>query len=128
MSRPAPILSGGGSERASFGDLSISKFLDKASPLLMLHCANGARINTADLVVSKQVGDKSSIEYIKIRLENIMVTSVSTSASDGGDPPTEDVTLNFSKITFIYTPQDPNTGAPGTPIEFSWDIARNEPG
>ena len=120
---------GGGAGKANFQDLSIVKYVDKASPLLMLQCANGGIIPMAELFVRKAGGaDGGGLEYIKIRMENILVTSVSTGGSGGEDRLTENVTLNFSKFTYIYTPQNPDTGAGGAPIEFSWDIALNTEG
>jgi len=42
----------------------------------------------------------------------------------GDDRVTENVTLNFSKMSLDYVPQD-NKGAPGTAIPMTWDIAAN---
>jgi type VI secretion system secreted protein Hcp len=117
---------GGGTGKANFQDLSFVKYVDKASPLLMLSCANGAPVPMAELVVRKAGAEP--VEYIKIRMENILVSSVSTGGSGGEDRLTENVTLNFSKFTYIYTPQDPGTGAGGPPVEFSWDIVLNKEG
>jgi len=44
--------------------------------------------------------------------------------SGGEDRLTENVTLNFSKVSLDYVPQD-DKGAPVTSIPMSWDIAAN---
>jgi type VI secretion system secreted protein Hcp len=102
--------------------LSFTKYVDKASPKLMLSCCNGKHYDTALLTVRK-AGEKP-VEYIKIKLTEVLVTSVSTGGSGGEDRLTENVTLNFSKVHVDYTPQD-EKGAAGTAIPMSWDIAAN---
>lgn len=106
----------------SFADLSLTKWVDKSSPILMLQCAQGSHIPTATLTVRK--AGNNPLEYIKIELQDILVTSVSTGGSGGEDRLTENVTLNFRKIKVIYTEQD-DTGKPAGQTEFSWDIATN---
>ena len=44
--------------------------------------------------------------------------------SGGEDRLTENVTLNFSKVSLDYVPQD-DKGSPGTAIPMIWDIATN---
>ena len=60
----------------------------------------------------------------KIKLTEVLITSISTGGSGGEDRLTENVTLNFSKVHFDYTPQD-DKGAAGTAIPMQWDIAAN---
>jgi type VI secretion system secreted protein Hcp len=57
-------------------------------------------------------------------MEEVLITSVSTGGSGGEDRLTENVTLNFAKVTFKYTPQTP-TGGEGTPLPMIYDIAAN---
>jgi type VI secretion system secreted protein Hcp len=90
---------GGGAGKVSFQDLTITKYVDKSTPNLMKACSTGAPIPGAVLIVRKAGADP--IEYLVIRMENILVTSVSTGGSGGEDRLTENVTLNFSKIHTI---------------------------
>ena len=64
------------------------------------------------------------MEYLKIKMEEILVTAVSTGGSGGEDRLTENVSLNFRKFTTTYTPQS-EKGAAGTPVDFTYDIAAN---
>ena len=57
-------------------------------------------------------------------MEVILITAVSTGGSGGEDRLTENVTLNFSKVSLDYVPQD-DKGSPGTAIPMIWDIATN---
>ena len=67
------------------------------------------------------------VEYVKIKMEDVLITSVSTGGSGGEDRLTENVSLNFAKVSVDYTPQK-DDGSPGTAIPYSWDIAANVKG
>ena len=53
-----------------------------------------------------------------------MITAVSTGGSGGEDRLTENVTLNFAKIEWSYTPQS-EKGAAGNPMPGGWNVAEN---
>src|SRR5262245_20508654 len=113
---------GGGAGKVNVQDLSFTKWVDSSSPKLMLACCNGKHYDEAFLTVRK-AGEKP-VEYIKIKLTEVLVTSVSTGGSGGEDRLTENVTLNFAKVNVDYIPQD-DKGAAGTAIPMTWDIAAN---
>jgi type VI secretion system secreted protein Hcp len=113
---------GAGSGKVNVQDLSFTKYVDSASPKLMLACCNGKHYDEAMLTVRK-AGEKP-VEYIKIKMSEVLVTSLSTGGSGGEDRLTENVTLNFAKVNVDYTPQD-DKGSAGTAIPMSWDIAEN---
>ena len=112
--------SGGGAP--SFYDLSLSHALDKASPVLMLKCAQGATIATAVLTCRTLSGAKPVPFYV-IRLTNVKVTSVAVAGSGGGDRPTENFTLSFESIEWEYTPFNSN-GSTGQSIKTKWDLPK----
>lgn len=114
---------GGGAGKAAFQDLSVTKWVDSGSVTLMQCCAKGTHIATGQLIVRK-AGD-TPLEYIKLELKEILVSSVSTGGSGGEDRLTENVSLNFREWKMTYTPQT-DTGAAGTAIEFGFNIAKNE--
>lgn len=114
---------GGGAGKVNVNDISVTKYIDKSSPALMIHTSNGKHIPKALLTVRK-AGEKP-LEYLKIEMEDIMITSVSTGGSGGEDRLTENVTLNFSKVKVMYTEQTKD-GSAGAAPEYSWDIAANE--
>jgi type VI secretion system secreted protein Hcp len=115
---------GGGSGKANVQDLSFTKYVDASSHALLGAVSTGEHFPTANLVVRKAAGKDAVIEYIKIDMEEVLITSVSTGGSGGEDRLTENVTLNFAKVTYKYTPQTP-TGAAGTPLPMIYDIAAN---
>jgi len=118
----AHVLGGAGCGKVDVQDLSFSKYVDSASPKLMKACCSGAHFANALLTVRKAGG--TPVEYIKIKMEEVFISSVSTGGSGGEDRLTENVSLNFAKVNVDYTPQDAK-GAAGTAIPFGWDIAAN---
>lgn len=115
---------GGGAGKANFQDLSVTKWVDTGSVTLMQHCAKGTHISDGELVVRK-AGDKP-LEYIKLKIKEILVSSISTGGSGGEDRLTENVTLNFREWKMTYTPQT-KTGGAGGAVEFGYNIAKNAP-
>ncbi|WP_428649248.1 Hcp family type VI secretion system effector [Roseibium sp.] len=116
--------SGSGSGKVHFQDLSITKYVDKSTPVLLQHISTGKHIAKGTLFVRKAAGD-SPLEYIKLDMKDIIVTNVSTGGSGADDRITESVTLNFGEYKYIYTEQKPD-GSKGAAPEFAWDIAANE--
>lgn len=116
---------GGGAGKANVQDLSFTKYTDAASHALLLSSSNGTHIPKANLVVRKAGGKGAPIEYIKIEMTEVLITSVSCGGSGGEDRLTENVTLNFAKVKYEYTPQKPD-GTPDTTKEMIYDIAAND--
>lgn len=118
------VLGGGGSGKVSVQDLSVTKYIDKASPNLIKFCCNGGHITKATLTVRK-AGGNEAVEYLIIEMEEVLVSSVGTGGSGGEDRLTENVTLNFAKFKLKYQPQDQTGAKKGGPIPAGWDIAKN---
>jgi type VI secretion system secreted protein Hcp len=114
--------SGGGAGKVNVQDLSFTKWVDKASPLLMLFCSNGKHVPTATLVVRK--AGETPVEYITIKMIDVIVTSVSTGGSGGEDRLTENVSLNFATVNFDYIEQKAD-GSEGDKPSYKWKIAEN---
>jgi type VI secretion system secreted protein Hcp len=113
---------GGGAGKVAVHDISITKFVDKASPALMLNCCGGKHIKEG-LITVRKAGEKP-VEYLKIKLNDIIVSGVQA-AGHGSDLLTENVTLNFAKFHVEYTEQAADgTGKPGG--EMGWDVKANQ--
>ncbi len=112
---------GGGTGKVHVHDISITKFVDKATPALMLFCCNGKHIPNG-LITVRKAGEKP-VEYLKIKLVDILISGVQE-AGHGGDLLTENVTLNFGKFHVEYLGQAADgTGKPGG--EMGWDVKAN---
>ena len=115
---------GGGAGKVNVQDISVTKWVDKASPNLMKYCCNGKHFKEALLTVRK-AGEKP-LEYIKIKLNDLIISSVSTGGSGGEDRLTENVTLNFGKVGFEYQPQKADGSKDGGAIPMVWNIKENK--
>jgi len=125
VSTPTATTGGGGAGgRAIFSGLTVSKPLDKATPLLYQNCAAATPIASAVLTLCQAGGDQN--EIYRITLRDLVITSVQTGGASGADLATESVTLSFSRIEWRYVPYDA-TGKPGTPVVGSWNIPANTP-
>lgn len=119
MSNPATFTTGGiGSGKVNIQDLSLTKWVDKASPLLMLGCSTGKHYPSAVLSIRK-VG--ATTDFMKITLTDVLVTSLSTGGSGGEDRLTENITLAFTKVKVEYSQQRPD-GSYLPPVSYEWDL------
>jgi type VI secretion system secreted protein Hcp len=100
--------SGGNPEKSTLGICLSQNGWIKASPKLFLACCSWQHFKDATLVVRK-AGEKP-VEYLK---DMVLVSSIQpTGSGRGDDRVTENVTLNFPKVSLDYVPQD-DKGAPG---------------
>jgi type VI secretion system secreted protein Hcp len=119
----AHVGGGAGAGKVNVQDLSFTKYVDASSHALMLACSSGDHIGEATLVVRK--AGKEPLEYIKLTLTDLLVSSISTGGSGGEDRLTENVSLNFAKFKYEYTPQKPD-GTGDAPKIAGWDIPANK--
>ena len=113
---------GGGAGKASFQDLHFTTRMSKASPVLMLGTATGQHFKEAILVARKSGGDQQ--EFMTIKLTDVMVSSYQTGGSSS-DVPTDQVSLNFTKIEFEYKPQRAD-GTLDAPVKAGYDLKLNK--
>jgi type VI secretion system secreted protein Hcp len=110
--------SGGGAGKAVSQDFHFAAPVSKASPNLMLACATGRHFPLATLTCRK-AGGTSQVEFLKIKLSDVLVSSYQTGgAAEGEAPVPEDAfSLNFVKIDFLYT-----VARTGEQVETSFDF------
>jgi len=111
---------GSGAGKVAIQDLTITHYVDTSSTDLLKHLTTGKHIDEGLLTVRKAGGN--ALEYLKIKMTQVMVTHISNGGGAGQDRVTENVTLNFRKFTQTYTPQDDKGNAKAS-SEFTWDIA-----
>jgi type VI secretion system secreted protein Hcp len=104
-------------------DISITKYVDKASPLLMLGCSKATSYSTVTLGVRK--AGTTGRDYLVITLTDAIVTSVTSGGSSGEDRFAESITLAFAKVKLEYYEQKPDGSYNSTPVTYTWNIATN---
>lgn len=108
-------------------ECSISKSMDSASTDLAKKAISGSSCGTAEIKFVETIegdGNKPFNQvYLWFKLDNAFIKTWSVSG-DGDDRPTEDVTLWYNKIAFVYYPTpDGRTFGPG--IDVGWDQVKN---
>jgi type VI secretion system secreted protein Hcp len=114
---------GQGVGRADFGDISFVKRYDKASPTLMLFCANGKHIDKVEVILRKAGGD-NALDFLKIEMKRCFVTSVVPSGLTSGDG-MESLSLSFEEFDLTYQEQD-EKGKKADAAKFFYDVKAQE--
>src|SRR3954454_15495468 len=78
------VATGGGSGKANVQDLSITKWIDKASPNLMQAVISGKQFGKATLTCRRAGGD-AAVPYLLIEMEKVIITTHSLGGSGGQD-------------------------------------------
>ncbi len=100
---------------ACIQDLSLTKFVDSASPALITMTVMGQVAPDATLTVRKS--GETPNEFFILRMTNVSLTSFQTGGSEGESRLTENIVLHFDQVKGEYRPQKPD-GSSGSPIVF----------
>jgi type VI secretion system secreted protein Hcp len=115
---------GHGGGKVAMQDFHFVMKMNKASPKLMLHCADGTHIPEG-LLTCRKAG-KEQQEYLKIKFTDILVSSYQTGGSAHGElVPTDQISLNFAKIEVEYKEQKQD-GSLGALTKAGWDAKTNK--
>jgi type VI secretion system secreted protein Hcp len=107
MHAPTAI-TGQATGKVAISEVNVVKRADQSSPTLMGFLRNHKLVKKAVLTVRK--AGSTPLEYFKIELENVRITSMKTGSESA--ELTEHWSLGFDKIRVSYTPQS-STGAAG---------------
>jgi type VI secretion system secreted protein Hcp len=116
---------GGGSTKANFQDISITKHIDLSSAELLKSVSLGTHFPEAKIIVRK-AGVNNKLEYYSIAMKDVMVTSYQTGGSGGEDLLTESVTPAFASIEVKYHAQNPK-GRKAGETTFDHNLQDNAP-
>jgi len=110
---------GGGSGKVHMQDFTFVMSVNKASPKLLLACANGEHIKNATMTARKAGKDQQ--DYLKIVFTDVLVSSFQTGGS--GDLPTDSISLNYTKIEYEYKEQNIDGTLKG-PVKVHYDLKK----
>ena len=113
---------GAGAGRVTMEDVQVTKRFDKASPKIMLACCNGEHIGDTTVTIRK--AGKEQQEYMKIKMTDVLVSSVSAGGSGGDEIPMENIAFNYGKIEVEYKEQKID-GTLGGVTKAHWDVKQN---
>ena len=115
---------GGGAGSVNMGDLTFVHKVDKATPKLMIACCTGQHIKDAVLTCRK-AGGAAGVDFLKITLTDVIVSSVQPSGSNQDDTPSEAVSLAFAEYKVEYQEQDNKGSKKGGPVISGFSIQKN---
>ena len=117
----APAAAAGPARSASTTS-RVTKFVDKSSPALMLHCCNGKHIPNG-LITVRKAGDKP-LEYLKIKLTDIL--DLRRAARRSRRRPARPRTSRSTSPSSRSNTRNRRRTAPASPGgEMGWDVKAN---
>jgi len=107
---------------ATLEDIVLVKELDKSTPKLAEAICTGVNFPKVEIHLCTSSEGGARIPYFKYELKNVRVTSYSVSgATDGGQPPTEQLSLNYEEIKWTYDELDKENKSKGA-VETTWKV------
>lgn len=101
---------GAGAGKVSFSSFTITKRIDKASPLLFQGAAQGKHYKEAVISFAKTKRGKQT-DYLEFKMTNVLISSIQDGTSQSSHQPVESISFNFAKIEEIFL------GSNGKPIQ-----------
>jgi len=114
--------SGTGTSGVTVGDVSIVKFVDRATPTLMKYCCAGTFFEEGTLTVCK--AGTSRVPYLVLTLQKGLISGINSGGIGPDERLIETVSLNFKSFKLGYTPQQGDKV--GAVVPMGWDIPGNK--
>lgn len=102
---------------ACIQDLSLTKWIDTASPQLIMNGVAGTVAADATLSM-RRAGEGERADFLVLRMTDVTVTSYQTGGSGGESRLTENVTLRFASLRGEYRRQN-DRGEYDPPVVFT---------
>lgn len=124
MSSEGTIGGQGGAALAHFTDITLNKEVDASSTELLKVAAAGTQSIAKAILSCRKSGASGQMEYLRITLSEVLVSSWEVTAAEGGGIPQETLTLNYARMEITYWPQS-HTGIAKGQKKVGWDRQKN---
>ena len=114
---------GGGAGKVQYRDLTVHVNIDKATPAVMRYTSNGKHISKVEISVCKAGG--SQVEYCRITLEDVLITSVLFNGATQRDQIGITYQFQAAKVKNQYWEQSAS-GGKGAESQSGWNIKENK--
>lgn len=116
---------GAGAGKATFNPFSVTRKVDRISPMLYQMACSGQPFKSADLLLRKSSGGTTAGQIFAVFGFNLVAVKTIAWSSDD-ESPKEIVTFEYGGLSIAYAPQKPD-GSIG-PFEVKgWDRVKNAP-
>ncbi len=116
---------GGGTGKVTCGDVTVTKNIDKSSPLLIQAVTTGKHIEQA-ILTFRQAGGQQ-LNYYVVTLKDVLITSITQTDQNNPARIFEQVQLSATDFKFQFTPRNAN-GSAGAVVNFEFNCAANKAG
>lgn len=129
IERQARTANDGPNNATNSNEISVIKPIGMDSTALMRLFAEGALINEVDLSIVPVSGKRGAQQkYLDIKLQDVIIKSISTGGSEEENFLKETITLSFDKVDYTYHQyadpgSDGKTGALQS-YAFKWDLQK----
>jgi len=114
---------GAGAGKVTFNPFSITRKIDKASPVLFQMACSGTAFQTVALVLRRSAGGSSAgAAFLKFTFKLVAVKTIAYAKSD--EAPKEVVTFEYGGLVMEYWQQKPD-GSMGTKVVDGWNRVKN---
>lgn len=105
---------------AGFTDIVVSKYIDRASPMLYVNCGQGTQF--AGPLVMTVVSENNGVTQLiyTIKMSYVFITGVHSGTADASGDIQETLNLACGKIEWDYQPYD-QSGAAGSSVIGVWN-------
>jgi type VI secretion system secreted protein Hcp len=120
-------------ERTEHGEMVFTKDIDSASTKLWQACSAGTVYKDIEVFFYRALGGSNTtqsgnkrINYLKVALKNVVISSVTTNIASGSELPTETFGLRYSAVQWTYNeaPID-GASAANTNVQGMWNLKDN---
>ena len=121
-------------ERTEHEEMMFEKDIDSASTKLWQAASAGTVYKDVEIYFYRALGGQNTtqsatkrVNYLKIALKNVVISSVASDISSGSELPSEKFGLRYSAVQWTYNeaPLDGSSAA-NTNVQGSWNLQTND--
>ena len=116
---------GGGVGKVSINDLQVTALIDKATSALEKYCYTGQHVGKVELSLCKAAGEAGQIEYSKVTLEQVLITSVQMQADSSSESVYVQYSFQAGKVQHQYWVQT-DKGGKGAESSVAYNVKENK--
>ena len=107
----------------NFHDFTITRYADPFTSYFYDKCTSRQQIPVVTISYYKKLPyGNSTYKYMQVQLRNVTITSVSVNGAEGGEVPTETITLSYQQMSFSISVPSRVKGKNFETQTFSYDL------
>jgi type VI secretion system secreted protein Hcp len=105
------------------GDVVVVKEMDSSTPKLIQAICDGKNFKEVKIDLCTSVGGTKRLPYYQVVINDVMISNYSVSGTCGkdGGVPTESLSLNYLKISWVYDKMGKDSKSKGK-VDATWQV------